>query len=274
MLRAENITYEYIRRDDHDEVVAVETALDAVSFRIEAGQFIGIMGSNGSGKSTLAKHLNALLIPEEGTLWVEDIDTSNQDMIFEIRSRVGMIFQNPDNQIVHDIVEDDVAFGPENLGVPTKELRSRVDEALSMVGLESVATESPMRLSGGQKARVAIAGVLAMRPKCMVFDESTAMLDPGGREEVLAQVLRLNREEGITVVWISHFPEEIILADQVFVMDRGKLAINGSPRMVFSQVQRLAEMGLSVPEVTRIAYEAGVPGVLAVEELVQKFVGE
>ncbi|MBR6228678.1 MAG: energy-coupling factor transporter ATPase [Eubacterium sp.] len=273
MLRAEKITYEYIRRDDHDEVVAVETALDAVSFRIESGQFIGIMGANGSGKSTLARHMNALLVPEEGTLWVDDIDTSDNDMVFEIRTRVGMIFQNPDNQIVHDIVEDDVAFSPENLGIPTQEIRQRVDEALAMVGLENAATESPMRLSGGQKARVAIAGVLAMRPKCIVLDESTAMLDPAGREEVLEQVFRLNREEGITVIWITHFPEEIAEADQVFIMDRGKLAMNGTPREVFSRVGQLYDIGLSVPEVTRIAYEAGITGVLSVDELVEKVIG-
>ena len=273
MIEAQDIKYEYIRRDDHDEVVAVETALDAVSFRIESGQFIGIMGANGSGKSTLAKHLNALLLPEQGTLWVDDIDTRDKDTVFEIRSHVGMIFQNPDNQIVHDIVEDDVAFGPENLGVPTAELRKRVDEALSMVGLEEAATESPMRLSGGQKARVAIAGVLAMRPKCMVLDESTAMLDPGGREEVLNQVLRLNREEGITVIWITHYPEEITHADQVFIMNKGRLEMNGTPREVFSRVQQLHDIGLSVPEVTRIAYEAGYPGVLTVEELVAKKFG-
>lgn len=274
MIEAKDIRYDYIRRDDHDEVVAVETALDAVSFRIESGQFIGILGANGSGKSTLAKHLNALLIPEEGTLFIDEIDTADKDMVFTVRSRVGMVFQNPDNQIVHDIVEDDVAFGPENLAVPQEELRSRVEEALAMVGMSDSATVSPMRLSGGQKARVAIAGVLAMRPKCLVLDESTAMLDPAGREEVLAQVIRLNREEGITVIWITHYPEEVIYADQVFVMDAGELVMTGSPREVFGQPDELRGLGLAVPETVMIAHELGLPVALTVEELVDGIIGK
>lgn len=268
MIEAQDIKYEYIRRDDHDEVVAVETALNAVSFRIEAGQFVGIIGANGSGKSTLAKHLNALLIPEEGTVFVDGIDTSDGKMTFEVRSLVGMIFQNPDNQIVHDMVEDDVAFGPENLGVAQSELRSRVDEALMMVGMSESATVSPMRLSGGQKARVAIAGVLAMKPKCMVFDESTAMLDPAGREEVLREVRRLNTEEGITVIWITHFSEEVVEADTVFVMDEGELVLSGSPREVFSEADWLDEMGLSVPTSVSISRELGLPVALTSDELV------
>ena len=268
MIEAQDIKYEYIRRDDHDEVVAVETALNAVSFRIEAGQFVGIIGANGSGKSTLAKHLNALLIPEEGTVFVDGIDTSDGKMTFEVRSLVGMIFQNPDNQIVHDMVEDDVAFGPENLGVAQSELRSRVDEALMMVGMSESATVSPMRLSGGQKARVAIAGVLAMKPKCMVFDESTAMLDPAGREEVLREVRRLNTEEGITVIWITHFSEEVVGADTVFVMDEGELVLSGSPREVFSEAEWLDEMGLSVPTSVSISRELGLPVALTSDELV------
>ncbi|HAK57455.1 MAG TPA: energy-coupling factor transporter ATPase [Lachnospiraceae bacterium] len=279
MIQAENVTYEYIRRDDHDEVVAVETALDAVSFRIETGEWIGIMGANGSGKSTLAKHLNALLVPEEGSVIIDDIDTSDKEMVFTVRRRVGMIFQNPDNQIVHDIVEDDVAFGPENLGMKTGEIRKRVDEALSMVDLYERAGDSPMRLSGGQKARLAIAGVLAMRPKCMVFDESTAMLDPAGRDEVLAQVMKLNKEEGITVIWISHFPEEMTVADRIFIMDKGRLEMMGTPREVFSHVDRLKNMGLEVPHVTGIAYELKVrgmklpDGILTVEELTEAIAG-
>ncbi len=268
MIEAQDIKYEYIRRDDHDEVVAVETALNAVSFRIEAGQFVGIIGANGSGKSTLAKHLNALLIPEEGTVFVDGIDTSDGKMTFEVRSLVGMIFQNPDNQIVHDMVEDDVAFGPENLGVAQDELRSRVDEALMMVGMSESATVSPMRLSGGQKARVAIAGVLAMKPKCMVFDESTAMLDPAGREEVLREVRRLNTEEGITVIWITHFSEEVVGADTVLVMDEGELVLSGSPREVFSEAEWLDEMGLSVPTSVSISRELGLPVALTSDELV------
>ena len=272
MIKAENIKYEYIRRGADDEVVAVETALNAVSFRIETGEFIGILGRNGSGKSTLAKHLNAILIPEEGTLWVDDIDTSVEETIFTVRSNVGMIFQNPDNQIVHEIIEDDVAFGPENMGVPVQELRTRVDEALAMVGMSEHATGSPMRLSGGQKARVAIAGVLAMRPKCMVFDESTAMLDPAGRREVLEQVHRLNRDEGITVIWITHLVEEIVDADAVFVMDAGELVMTGTPAQVFSDTGAIAELGLAVPEVTVIGDRLGFAGVLSIDELVSKII--
>ncbi len=268
MIEAQDIKYEYIRRDDHDEVVAVETALNAVSFRIEAGQFVGIIGANGSGKSTLAKHLNALLIPEEGTVFVDGIDTSDGKMTFEVRSLVGMIFQNPDNQIVHDMVEDDVAFGPENLGVAQSELRSRVDEALMKVGMSESATVSPMRLSGGQKARVAIAGVLAMKPKCMVFDESTAMLDPAGREEVLREVRRLNTEEGITVIWITHFSEEVVGADTVFVMDEGELVLSGSPREVFSEAEWLTELGLDLPVSVSMSKELGLPVALTSDELV------
>ena len=274
MIEADSIRYDYIRRGADDEVVAIETALNAVSFRIETGEFIGILGPNGSGKSTLAKHLNALLVPEEGTLWVDDIDTSDEKAVYTVRSNVGMIFQNPDNQIVHEIIEDDVAFGPENLGLPTGELRTRVDEALAMVGMTEHATGSPTRLSGGQKARVAIAGVLAMRPKCMVFDESTAMLDPAGREEVLAQVHRLNREEGITVIWITHLAEEVTDADAIFVMDHGELVMTGTPSQVFSDVGAIEEMGLDVPEVTRIGAALGLPGVLSVEELVTRITGE
>lgn len=270
MIEADSIRYDYIRRGADDEVVAIETALNAVSFRIETGEFIGILGPNGSGKSTLAKHLNALLVPEEGTLWVDGIDTSDDQAVYTVRSNVGMIFQNPDNQIVHEIIEDDVAFGPENLGLPTGELRTRVNEALAMVGMTEHATGSPTRLSGGQKARVAIAGVLAMRPKCMVFDESTAMLDPAGREEVLAQVHRLNREEGITVIWITHLAEEVTDADAIFVMDHGELVMTGTPSQVFSDVGRMEEMGLDVPEVTRIGAALGLPGVLSVEELVAR----
>ena len=267
MIEADSIRYDYIRRGADDEVVAIETALNAVSFRIETGEFIGILGPNGSGKSTLAKHLNALLVPEEGTLWVDDIDTSDEKAVYTVRSNVGMIFQNPDNQIVHEIIEDDVAFGPENLGLPTGELRSRVDEALAMVGMTEHATGSPMRLSGGQKARVAIAGVLAMKPKCMVSDESTAMLDPVGREEVLSQVHRLNHDEGITVIWITHLTEEVTDADAIFVMDHGELVMQGTPREVFSDIHAIEDMGLDCPEVTRIGAALGYPGVLSIDDL-------
>ncbi|MCR4605784.1 MAG: energy-coupling factor transporter ATPase [Eubacterium sp.] len=254
MIRAENIRYEYIRRDDHDEVVAVEAALDAVSFRVQKGEFIGILGANGSGKSTLARHLNALLLPEEGTVYVDDIDTTEEGMTFRIREKVGMIFQNPDNQIVSTIIEDDVAFGPENLGVPMPELRERVDNALELVGMKHEAKGSPERLSGGQKSRIAIAGVLAMKPKCMVFDEATAMVDPEGREEILDELNKL-RLKGITIIWITHHSDEVVRADRIFVMDKGKLVMQGKPSKVFADVKKIRECGLDVPAVTALAYE-------------------
>ncbi len=268
MIQAENIRYEYIRRDDHDEVVAVEAALDAVSFRVQKGEFIGIIGPNGSGKSTLARHLNALLVPEEGTLFVDGIDTSEEGVIFKVRTKVGMIFQNPDNQIVSSTIEEDIAFGPENIGIPQPELRRRVDDALELVGMSNEAKGSPERLSGGQKSRIAIAGVLAMKPKCMVFDEATAMLDPAGRDDILKAVRELN-DQGITVIWITHHSEEVVKADRILVMDRGKLVLEGTPRVVFSEVDRLREYGLDVPAVTALAYELGMPrGIMTVDEII------
>lgn len=274
MIKANNVTYEYIRRDENDEVVAVETAIEDVSFEVQAGEFVAILGHNGSGKSTLAKHLNALLVPEEGTIFVDKIDTSESEMKWEIRQRVGMVFQNPDNQIVYNIVEDDVAFGPENLGVPSKKIRKRVEEALTKVGMLKAKKESPNNLSGGQKQRVAIAGILAMRPKCIVLDEATAMLDPVGRKDVLRAVKELNEKENITILWITHFMDEVVDADRIIVMDKGSVVLQGEPKQIFSQVETLKKYHLDVPQVTMLGYELKkrglqIPdGLITVEELV------
>lgn len=274
MIRAEHVTFDYIRRDDKDNVIAVQTAVNDVSFRVEKGAFFAILGHNGSGKSTLAKNMNALLLPEKGTVYVDKIDTSDGEMLWEIRQRVGMVFQNPDNQIVYNVVEEDVGFGPENLGVSTKEIWERVEDALNKVGMLHARKESPNNLSGGQKQRVAIAGILAMKPKCIVLDEATAMLDPAGRKEVLKAVKELNQKEKITVLWITHHMEEVIEADRVLVMNKGKIALAGTPREIFSQVELLREYHLDVPQVTLLAYELrkrGLPipeGILSVEELV------
>ena len=274
MIKANNVTYEYIRRDENDEVVAVETAIEDVSFEVQAGEFVAILGHNGSGKSTLAKHLNALLEPEEGTIFVDKIDTSESEMKWEIRQRVGMVFQNPDNQIVYNIVEDDVAFGPENLGVPSKKIRKRVEEALTKVGMLKAKKESPNNLSGGQKQRVAIAGILAMRPKCIVLDEATAMLDPVGRKDVLRAVKELNEKENITILWITHFMDEVVDADRIIVMDKGSVVLQGEPKQIFSQVETLKKYHLDVPQVTMLGYELKkrglqIPdGLITVEELV------
>lgn len=274
MIQAKHIKYDYIRRDEDDNVVAVETAVDDVSFEVKAGDFVAILGHNGSGKSTLAKHINALLVPEKGTVYVDGIDTSEEDMVWEVRQRVGMVFQNPDNQIVHNVVEDDVGFGPENMGVPTKKIWQRVEEALQKVGMLQARKESPNNLSGGQKQRVAIAGILAMHPKCIVLDESTAMLDPVGRREVLQAVRELNQKEHITVLWITHYMEEVVEADQVIVMNRGKIVMEGTPRDIFSQVEQMQQYHLDVPQVTLLAHELrkkGMnlpPGATRTEELV------
>lgn len=273
MIRAEHVKYDYIRRDENNEIVAVESAVNDVSFEVKAGEFVAILGHNGSGKSTLAKHMNALLTPESGTIWVDDIDTSEPDMIWGIRQRVGMVFQNPDNQIVHNIVEDDVGFGPENLGVPTEKIWERVEDSLKKVGMLKARKESPNNLSGGQKQRVAIAGILAMRPKCIVFDESTAMLDPVGRREVLDAVRELNRKENITVLWITHYMEEVTEADRVIVMNKGNIVMEGTPVQIFSQVEELQKYRLDVPQVTLLAHKLRkngmqIPeGILHVEEL-------
>lgn len=274
MIKAEHIKYDYIRRDEEENVVAIETAVNDVSFHVRPGEFVAILGHNGSGKSTLAKHINALLVPEEGTVYVDDIDTSDGEMIWEIRQRVGMVFQNPDNQIVYNVVEEDVGFGPENLGVPTKQIWKRVEDALRKVGMFHARKESPNNLSGGQKQRVAIAGILAMKPKCIVLDESTAMLDPVGRREVLQAVKELNEKEHITVLWITHYMEEVVEADKVIVMNKGEIVLEGTPREIFSQVETLQQYHLDVPQVTLLAHELrkkgmNIPeGILEVEELV------
>lgn len=272
MIQAEHIKFDYIRRDEEQNVVAIENAINDVSFTVKKGEFVAVLGHNGSGKSTLAKHMNALLVPEEGTLYVDEIDTRDQEMVFEVRHRVGMVFQNPDNQIVYNTVEEDVGFGPENLGVPTRKIWQRVEEALKKVDMLSFRKESPNRLSGGQKQRVAIAGVLAMKPKCIVFDESTAMLDPMGRRDVLEAVRELNEKENITILWITHYMDEVIAADRVLVMNKGEIVMAGKPREVLSQVEKLKEYHLDVPQVTLLAHELrkkGIPvpaDVISVEE--------
>lgn len=274
IIKAEKLNFEYIRRDEEDNVEEIVEALTDVDLDIKEGQFIAILGHNGSGKSTLARHMNSLLVPTEGSLWIEGLNTSEEENTWKIRQRVGMVFQNPDNQIVGTIVEEDVGFGPENLGVPTDEIWQRVEEALKSVGMLRYRHFSPNKLSGGQKQRVAIAGVVAMRPKCIVLDEPTAMLDPQGRKEVLETVHQLNQEAGVTVILITHYMEEVTGADRVFVMDNGKVVMQGSPREIFSQVEALKEYRLDVPQATLLAYElkeAGIPipdGILTVEELV------
>jgi len=274
MIEARHIRFDYIRRDEKKEVIALETALKDVSFEVKAGDFVAILGHNGSGKSTLAKHINALLVPEEGTVYVEHMDTSEEDMKWKIRQRVGMVFQNPDNQIVHNVVEEDVGFGPENIGVPTKEIWERVEDALEKVGMLIARKESPNNLSGGQKQRVAIAGILAMHPKCIVLDEATAMLDPIGRRDVLQAVRELNKKEKITVIWVTHYMDEVVEADSVVVMNKGEIALEGTPKQIFPQVELLQQYRLDVPQATLLAHELrkrGLPipeDIITVEELV------
>ena len=273
IIRTKELVYEYIRRDEEGNVEGITTAVDKVNLDVQAGEFIAILGHNGSGKSTLAKHINAILNPTEGTVWVDGMDTAEEEHIWDIRQRAGMVFQNPDNQIIGQVVEEDVGFGPENMGVPKKEIWERVEESLRAVGMYEYRRHSPNKLSGGQKQRVSIAGVLAMHPKCIVLDEPTAMLDPKGRKEVIRAVRGLNQVEGITVVLITHYMEEIIHADRVFVMDNGRIAMEGTPREIFSQVERLKALRLDVPQVTLLAHELrekGVrlpEGILTVEEL-------
>ena len=275
IIKAKNVVYEYIRRDEEGNVEGITKAVNDVSLDIEQGQFIAILGHNGSGKSTLAKHMNAILNPTEGTLWVDGMDTGEEDNIWKIRQTAGMVFQNPDNQIIGQVVEEDVGFGPENMGIPTEEIWQRVEESLRAVGMYEYRKYSPNKLSGGQKQRVSIAGVLAMHPKCIVLDEPTAMLDPSGRKEVIRAVRGLNQVEGVTLILITHYMEEIIHADKVFVMDGGKIAMQGTPREIFSQVEQLKKLRLDVPQVTLLAYELkkkGLPlpdGILTREELLQ-----
>lgn len=275
IVKARDVVYEYIRRDEDGKVEGITTAVDKVSLDIEQGQFIAILGHNGSGKSTLAKHMNAILNPTEGSVWVDGMETSDEEHLWDIRQTAGMVFQNPDNQIIGQVVEEDVGFGPENMGIPTKEIWERVEESLRAVGMYQFRKHSPNKLSGGQKQRVSIAGVLAMHPKCIILDEPTAMLDPNGRKEVIRAARGLNQVEGVTVILITHYMEEIIHADRVFVMDQGRIAMEGTPRDIFSQVEKLKSLRLNVPQVTLLAYELqkqGIPlpnGILTTEEFVQ-----
>lgn len=276
MIKVENLVFEYIRRDENDEVIGVEMAVDHLSFQVNKGEFVAVLGSNGSGKSTLAKHINAILLPGEGTVYVDGIDTTEKEMLWEIRQRAGMVFQNPDNQIVQNVVEEDVGFGPENLGVPTEQIWERVEDSLKKVGMLRNRKESPNNLSGGQKQRVAIAGVLAMKPKCIVFDESTAMLDPVGRREVLKAVKEINEKDNITMLWITHYMDEVTEAERVLVMNEGKLVMSGTPKEIFSQTDKLKSYHLDVPQVTELAAELRKKGmdipadVITVEEFVEK----
>nr|WP_317363717.1 energy-coupling factor transporter ATPase [uncultured Blautia sp.] len=274
IIKAKNLKYNYLKYDDNGQPSESHTAIDNVNLDIRAGQFISILGHNGSGKSTLAKHMNALLIPTEGTLWVDGKDTAAIDELWEIRQSAGMVFQNPDNQIIGTVVEEDVGFGPENMGIPTDAIWTRVNKSLEAVGMTAFRHRSPNKLSGGQKQRVAIAGVMAMQPKCIILDEPTAMLDPNGRKEVLQAVHELNKNQGITVILITHYMEEVIDSDQVFVMDQGHIVMEGMPKEIFSRVEELKSYRLDVPQVTLLAHElkkAGVEvpdGILTAKELV------
>lgn len=275
IIKADDLVFDYIRRDEEGNVENVTEAVDHVSFDVEQGQFIAILGHNGSGKSTLAKHINAILKPTEGEMTVDGMSTSEEDNVWSVRQTAGMVFQNPDNQIVATIVEEDVAFGPENLGVPTDEIWERVNKALESVNMTMYRGYSPNKLSGGQKQRVAIAGVLAMKPKCIVLDEATAMLDPLGRKEVMSAIIELNKVEKITVILITHYMDEAVLADKIFVMDKGKIAMEGTPRQVFSHVEEIRKLRLDVPVATAMAYELRKAGynipkdILTRDELVE-----
>ena len=275
IIKADDLVFDYIRRDEEGNVENVTEAVDHVSLDVEQGQFIAILGHNGSGKSTLAKHINAILKPTEGEMTVDGMSTSEEDNVWSVRQTAGMVFQNPDNQIVATIVEEDVAFGPENLGVPTDEIWERVNKALESVNMTMYRGYSPNNLSGGQKQRVAIAGVLAMKPKCIVLDEATAMLDPLGRKEVMSAIIELNKVEKITVILITHYMDEAVLADKIFVMDKGKIAMEGTPRQVFSHVEEIRELRLDVPAATAMAYELRKAGynipkdILTRDELVE-----
>ena len=274
IIKAKNVVHEFFRRDEEGNVESITTALDHVNLDVKAGQFIAILGHNGSGKSTLAKHINALLTPTEGVIWVDGMDVLDEDNTIPIRKTAGMVFQNPDNQIIASVVEEDVGFGPENIGVPTEEIWTRVNQSLEAVDMVKYRKHSPNKLSGGQKQRVAIAGVVAMEPKCIVFDEPTAMLDPNGRKEVIATAHDLNKKKGVTIILITHYMEEVVNADYVYVMEKGKIVKDGTPRDIFSRVDELKEHRLDVPQATLVADElrsAGVPipqGILTRKELV------
>ena len=274
IIKAKNVVHEFFRRDEEGNVESITTALDHVNLDVKAGQFIAILGHNGSGKSTLAKHINALLTPTEGVIWVDGMDVLDEDNTIPIRKTAGMVFQNPDNQIIASVVEEDVGFGPENIGVPTEEIWTRVNQSSEAVDMVKYRKHSPNKLSGGQKQRVAIAGVVAMEPKCIVFDEPTAMLDPNGRKEVIATAHDLNKKKGVTIILITHYMEEVVDADYVYVMEKGKIVMDGTPRDIFSRVDELKEHRLDVPQATLVADElrsAGVPipqGILTRKELV------
>lgn len=276
IVQAKDLTFEYIRRDEEGNVEGITTAVDNVNIDIKAGDFVAVLGHNGSGKSTFAKHLNALVMPTEGTVYVDGMDTKDADNTLKVRQTAGMVFQNPDNQIVGTLVDEEVGFGPENIGVPTEEIWERVEKSLKAVGMYKFRNASPNKLSGGQKQRVAIAGIVAMKPKCIVLDEPTAMLDPLGRKEVIHVLHELNKKEGVTIILITHYMEEVIDADHVFVMDNGKVVMEGTPRQIFSQVDKLKELRLDVPQVTELAYELkkeGLPvkdGIIRNEELVEE----
>ncbi len=273
LIKTEKLVHEYIKRDENGDEIGRVRAVDGVDMEVERGQFISILGSNGSGKSTFAAHLNAILFPTEGSVWVDGKDTKDPANVWDVRETAGMVFQNPDNQIIGQIVEEDVGFGPENMGIPTKEIWERVEESLKAVGMWEYRKHSPGRLSGGQKQRVSIAGVLAMHPKCIVLDEPTAMLDPVGRKEVIRALRALNDVEKITIILITHYMEETIYSDKIFVMNKGKIAMEGTPREIFSRVEELEEYKLEVPQITKLAYELKKQGlrlpdcVLTVKEL-------
>ena len=275
MIKAKDLIFEYEKRDDEGNIIGTRRAIDEISLHIEPGQFVAILGHNGSGKSTLAKHMNAILVPNGGTMWVDKKDTSEEENMWDVRQTAGMVFQNPDNQIIGTVVEEDVGFGPENIGIPTEDIWRRVEESLEAVGMIEYRTHSPNKLSGGQKQRVAIAGVVAMRPKCIVLDEPTAMLDPNGRKEVLRCLEELRKREKVTVILITHYMEEVVGADRVIVMDQGHIVMEGSTKEIFSQVELLKQYRLDVPQVTLLAYELGkkgysIPkGILTIEELVE-----
>ena len=274
IVKAKNLTFEYIRRDEDGNVEGITKAVDNVSIDIKQGDFVAVLGHNGSGKSTFAKHLNALVMPTEGTVWVDGMDTREEENTLKVRQTAGMVFQNPDNQIVGTLVDEEVGFGPENIGVPTEEIWERVEKSLKAVGMYAFRNQSPNKLSGGQKQRVAIAGIVAMKPKCIVLDEPTAMLDPLGRKDVLNVLHELNRQENVTVILITHYMEEVIDADQVFVMDEGHVVMHGTPKEIFSRVDELKKYRMDVPQVTMLAdalIQKGVPlpkGILRREELV------
>ncbi len=276
MIKAKDVVFEYQKYDEEGNVCETKRAVDGVELDVKKGDFVAILGHNGSGKSTLAKHINALLLPNEGEVWVAGMNTKDEDHVWDIRQNAGMVFQNPDNQIIGTVVEEDVGFGPENMGVPTEEIWVRVEEALKAVGMYKYRKHSPNRLSGGQKQRVAIAGIVAMHPQCIVLDEPTAMLDPNGRKEVIRAVRALNMVEDITVLLITHYMEEVVHADKVIVMDEGKVVMQGTPKEIFSRVEELKSYRLDVPQVTLLAHELkkkGIPlpdGILTIEELVNE----